>query len=44
MEHQINGLALPNEVGFFGNFGGQFIPHHLKEAMDADYVADKFGL
>ncbi len=34
MEHQINGIALPNEAGFFGNFGGQFIPPHLKEAMD----------
>mgnify|MGYP000145879572 FL=1 len=34
MEHQINGIALPNELGFFGNFGGQFIPPHLKEAMD----------
>ncbi|MGN5764196.1 hypothetical protein ACNQO6_07570 [Acinetobacter calcoaceticus] len=34
MEHQINGVALPNEAGFFGNFGGQFIPPHLKEAMD----------
>ena len=34
MEHQINGIALPNEEGFFGQYGGQFIPPHLKEAMD----------
>ena len=34
MEHQINGIALPNEEGFFGQYGGQFIPPHLKAAMD----------
>lgn len=34
MDHQINGIALPNEDGFFGQYGGQFIPPHLKEAMD----------
>ena len=34
MNHQINGIALPNEEGFFGQYGGQFIPPHLKEAMD----------
>ena len=34
MDHQINGIALPNDAGFFGNYGGQFIPPHLKEAMD----------
>ena len=39
MEHQINGIALPNEDGFFGEYGGQFIPPHLKEAMDEINVA-----
>ena len=39
MDHQINGIALPNEAGFFGNYGGQFIPPHLKEAMDDIKVA-----
>ena len=34
MDHQINGIALPNEEGFFGNYGGQFIPPDLKQAMD----------
>lgn len=34
MEYQINGIALPNEEGFFGQYGGQFIPPHLKVAMD----------
>lgn len=34
MDHQINGMALPDENGFFGRYGGQFIPPHLKEAMD----------
>ena len=34
MDYQINGVALPNEAGFFGEYGGQFIPLHLKEAMD----------
>ena len=24
MDHHINGIALPNEAGFFGNYGGQF--------------------
>ncbi len=31
---QINGIALPNEEVFFGQYGGQFIPPHLKAAMD----------
>ena len=39
MEHQINGIALPNEEGFFGVYGGQFIPPHLKQAMDDINVA-----
>lgn len=39
MQHQINGIALPNEQGFFGEYGGQFIPPHLKEAMDEINVA-----
>ncbi len=39
MQHQINGIALPNEQGFFGKYGGQFIPPHLKEAMDEINVA-----
>jgi tryptophan synthase beta chain len=39
MDHQINGIALPNEAGFFGNYGGQFIPPHLKAAMDDIKVA-----
>lgn len=34
MDHQINGIALPNEAGFFGVYGGQFIPENLKNAMD----------
>ena len=34
MDHQINGIALPNEEGFFGAYGGQFIPPDLKQAMD----------
>ncbi len=34
MNHQINGVALPDEQGFFGEYGGQFIPPHLKQAMD----------
>lgn len=34
MNHQINGIALPNEEGFFGTYGGQFIPPDLKQAMD----------
>ncbi len=32
--HQLNGVALPNTDGFFGQYGGQFIPPHLKKAMD----------
>ena len=39
MQHQINGIALPNDAGFFGNYGGQFIPPHLKVAMDDIKVA-----
>ena len=39
MDHQINGIALPNEDGFFGNYGGQFIPPDLKQAMDDINVA-----
>ena len=39
MDHHINGIALPNEAGFFGNYGGQFIPPHLKAAMDDIKVA-----
>lgn len=34
MNHQINGVASPDEQGFFGEYGGQFIPLHLKQAMD----------
>ena len=34
MEQEINGIALPNEDGFFGSYGGQFIPPDLKQAMD----------
>ncbi len=30
MDHQINGIALPNEDGFFGEYGGQFIPPDLR--------------
>lgn len=36
---QLNGVALPNEDGFFGEYGGQFIPPHLKIAMDQINVA-----
>lgn len=32
--HQLNGVELPNTDGFFGQYGGQFIPPHLKKAMD----------
>ena len=39
MDHQINGIALPNEEGFFGSYGGQFIPPDLKQAMDDINVA-----
>ena len=39
MDHQINGIALPNEAGFFGVYGGQFIPPDLKQAMDDINVA-----
>ena len=39
MDHQINGIALPNDAGFFGSYGGQFIPPHLKAAMDDIKVA-----
>lgn len=39
MNHQINGIALPNEEGFFGNYGGQFIPPDLKQVMDDINVA-----
>jgi tryptophan synthase beta chain len=39
MDQQINGIALPNEEGFFGNYGGQFIPPDLKQAMDDINVA-----
>lgn len=39
MEHQMNGIALPNEAGFFGQYGGQFIPPDLKQAMDDINVA-----
>lgn len=39
MTHQINGIPLPNEEGFFGQYGGQFIPPHLKEVMDEINVA-----
>lgn len=28
------GVAMPDSKGFFGVYGGQFIPPHLKEAMD----------
>ena len=39
MDQQINGIALPNEEGFFGQYGGQFIPPDLKQAMDDINVA-----
>ncbi len=38
-QHTLNGIALPNENGFFGEYGGQFIPPHLKKAMDDINVA-----
>ncbi|WP_343596744.1 tryptophan synthase subunit beta [Acinetobacter sp.] len=31
---QLKDIALPDEFGFFGKYGGQFIPPHLKQAMD----------
>ena len=39
MNHQIQGIALPNEDGYFGTYGGQFIPPDLKQAMDDINVA-----
>ena len=39
MEQQINGIELPNTEGFFGHYGGQFIPPDLKQAMDDINVA-----
>ena len=42
MNHQMNGIALPNEDGFFGEYGGQFIPPHLKEAMDEINIAYRY--
>lgn len=39
MNSQMNGVALPNEDGFFGEYGGQFIPPHLKATMDDIKVA-----
>lgn len=39
MDHQINGIELPNQDGFFGVYGGQFIPPDLKQAMDDINVA-----
>ncbi|MGC9282457.1 hypothetical protein ACP5V3_19435, partial [Acinetobacter baumannii] len=32
-------MTARNEQGFFGEYGGQFIPPHLKEAMDEINVA-----
>nr|WP_111893085.1 tryptophan synthase subunit beta [Acinetobacter sp. MB5] len=34
MMQQLQGFALPTQDGFFGQYGGQFIPPHLKAAMD----------
>jgi tryptophan synthase beta chain len=31
---QIEFTAMPDTNGFFGEFGGQFVPPHLKQAMD----------
>ena len=39
MNSQMNGVALPNEDGFFGEYGGQFIPPHLKAAVGDIKVA-----
>ncbi len=39
MQYQINGIALPNEEGFFGAYGGQFISPKLKQAMDEINIA-----
>ncbi len=39
MKHQINGIDLPNADGFFGPYGGQFIPADLKQAMDEIKIA-----
>lgn len=38
-QQQLNGVALPDETGFFGQYGGQFIPPHLKQAMDDINIA-----
>jgi tryptophan synthase beta chain len=34
LEQQFDGVELPDAQGFFGPYGGQFIPPHLKQAMD----------
>ncbi|WP_297428121.1 tryptophan synthase subunit beta [uncultured Acinetobacter sp.] len=39
MQYHINGIALPNEDGFFGAYGGQFISPELKQAMDEINIA-----
>ena len=39
MDHQINGIALPNDAGFFGNYGGKFITPQLKTAKNDIKVA-----
>ena len=30
----LNFAAMPDDNGFFGNYGGQLVPPHLKQAMD----------
>ena len=39
MDYQINGIALPDKEGFFGEYGGQFIPEDLKQAMNEINIA-----
>ncbi|KAA8735681.1 tryptophan synthase subunit beta [Acinetobacter qingfengensis] len=38
-QQQLNGVELPDQNGFFGQYGGQFIPPHLKKAMDDINIA-----
>ncbi len=34
MTKQFNFAAMPDQNGFFGEYGGQLVPPHLKQAMD----------
>ena len=34
MTHKLDAAAMPDANGFFGDYGGQLVPPHLKKAMD----------